>query len=74
MNDIVKKKAFDVKILDIQSNYFVTSDYNKFANEILNARIRGKDSANKFDVFGFIDLQITLIQIKRQQHQQQKQY
>ena len=72
---MVKKKTdFDVKILDIQSNYFITSNYNKFTNEIVNARIKEKDLVNKFHILGFLDLQITLIPIKRQQHQQQKQY
>ena len=66
-----KKTDFDVKILDIQSNYFVTSNYNKFTNEIVNARIKEKDLVNKFHILGFLDLQITLIPIKRQQHQQQ---
>ena len=66
-----KKTDFDVKILDIQSNYFITSNYNKFTNEIVNARIKEKDLVNKFDILGFLDLQITLIPIKRQQHQQQ---
>ena len=66
-----KKTDFDVKILDIQSNYFITSNYNKFTNEIVNARIKEKDLVNKFHILGFLDLQITLIPIKRQQHQQQ---
>ena len=43
VNDIVLKKDIDVKILDIQSNYFVTSNYNKFTNETVNARIKEKD-------------------------------
>ena len=33
----------DVKILDIQSNYLVTYNYNKFTNETVNARIKEKD-------------------------------
>ena len=54
-NDIVKKKQtdFDVKILDIYSNYFETS---KFTNEIVNARIGEKDLVNKFDILGLLDL------------------
>ena len=36
--------------------YFVTSDYNKLTNEILNAKIKEKDLVNKFDISGFIDL------------------
>ena len=66
-----KKTDFDVKILDIQSNYFVRSNYNKFTNGIVSAGIKEKDLVNEFDILGFLDLQITLIPIKRQQHQQQ---
>ena len=43
----------------------MTSDYNKFTNEILNVRIREKDLVDKFDILGLIDLLITLIWIKR---------
>ena len=64
VNNIVKKTDFDVKILDIQSNYFVTSNYNKLTNEIVKARKKEKDLVNKFDVLGFLDLSMTLIPIK----------
>ena len=56
LNDTVpKKNDFDLKILEIQSNYFITSNYNKFTNEIVNARIKEKDLVNKFDILGFLD-------------------
>ena len=63
---MVKKTAtdFDVKILDIQSNYSVTSNYNKLTNEIVNPRKKEKDLVNKFDILGFLDLSMTLILIK----------
>ena len=57
LKNIVKKitaSDFDVKILDVQFSYFVTSDSNK---QILNANIKEKDLVK------YSDLQITLIQI-----------
>ena len=39
---------------DIESKYFTTSDYNKFMNNILDAKIKNKKLVNK-SVSGFID-------------------
>ena len=36
ISDLVKKADYDAKIKDIKNKYFTTSDYNKFANNILN--------------------------------------
>ena len=33
---------YDTKILDIESKYFTTADYNKFASQILDAQIKQK--------------------------------
>ena len=35
-NTLVEKVDFDVKISDFEKNYFTTSDYNKFTNNILD--------------------------------------
>ena len=35
-NTLVEKVNFDVKISDFEKNYFTTSDYNKFTNNILD--------------------------------------
>ena len=43
------------KISDIQKQYFTTSDYNKFMNDILDAKIKNKELVNKCDISGFIN-------------------
>ena len=41
MNNIVQKETnFDAKISDIETKYFAASGYNKFTNEMLNAKIK----------------------------------
>ena len=48
----VKKVDYDAKISDIEAKYFTTSDYNKFTNTILDAKI--KKLANEYENSGFI--------------------
>ena len=43
------------KKTDIEGKYFTTSDYSRFANEILDAKIKNKKLVNEFDIFGFIN-------------------
>ena len=41
MNNTVQKETdFDAKISDIETKYFARSGYNKFTNEIVNAKIK----------------------------------
>ena len=41
MNNTVQKETdFDAKISDIEAKYFERSGYNKFTNEIVNAKIK----------------------------------
>ena len=47
VSDLVKKADYDAEILDIKNKYFTTSDYNKFANNILNWRITAKKLVNQ---------------------------
>ena len=51
----MKKVYYDAKISDIESKYSTTSDYNKFMNKILNAKINEKILVNKLDISGFTD-------------------
>ena len=51
----MKKVYYDAKISDIESKYSTTSDYNKFTNKILNAKINEKILVNKLDISGFTD-------------------
>ena len=39
VSSLVKKADYDAKIKEIESRYFTTSDYNKFMNIILDAKI-----------------------------------
>ena len=36
----VKKTDYDAKILDTESKYFTTADYNKFTSQTLDANIK----------------------------------
>ena len=40
VSDIVKKTDYDAEIPDIDVKYFTMSDYNKFTNDILDAKIK----------------------------------
>ena len=50
-SSLVKKTDYNTKISDIEAKYFTTSDYNKFAKEILHAKIKGKGVVDKSDIF-----------------------
>ena len=39
VSNLFKKADYVAKISDIENEYFTTSDYNKFTNNILDARI-----------------------------------
>ena len=39
---LIKKTDYNPKISDIEKKYFTTSDYSKFTNDILNAKIKEK--------------------------------
>ena len=39
VSDLVKKANYDAEIKDFKNKYFNTSDYNKFTNNILDAKI-----------------------------------
>ena len=41
-SDPIKKADYDVKISEIESKYFTTSDYNKFTSNTLDAKITKK--------------------------------
>ena len=55
VSDLIKKAGCDTKTLNIDSKYFTTSDYNKFTNNILDAKIKNKKLVNKSVISGFID-------------------
>ena len=47
VSDLVKKADYDAEIRDIKDKYFTTSDYSKFANNILDAKISAKKLVNE---------------------------
>ena len=49
-----QKADYDKKISDIEKKYFTTSYQNKFANEMLDAKIRNKELVDKSDIYKFI--------------------
>ena len=55
LNNLVKKKKDrDAKILDTESKYFTTADYNNFTSQTLDAKIKQKGLVDKSAVNGFI--------------------
>ena len=42
LSGLVKKTDYDGKTLKIEGKYFTTFDYNKFTNNILNAKVKQK--------------------------------
>ena len=50
-----KKTDYDAKILDIESKFFTTADYNRFTNQTLNAKVKQKRLVDKCPIAGFIN-------------------
>ena len=46
----MKQTGHDAKIKDIMGKYFTISGYNKFTNEILDAKINNKKLVNKSNI------------------------
>ena len=47
ISDLVKIADYDAEIKDIKDKYFITSDFNKFTNNILHAKIAAKKLVNE---------------------------
>ena len=67
VNNLGKILDYDQKVKDIKSKYFTTSDYKKFTNQIIDNKIK-KELKNQLKNPIFLDLRITLIQIKKKKH------
>ena len=53
---LIKKTDYNPKISDIEKKYFTTSDYSKFTNDILNAKLKEKKMYYyKSAIAGFIN-------------------
>ena len=51
---LVNERDYDAKITDIEGKYFTTSDYDKFTNDILNAKIKLKELVNKSNISNLV--------------------
>ena len=51
---LVKKTDYDAKISEMEGKQFTNSDYNKFTNDILDAKIKQKELLNKSDISNFV--------------------
>ena len=70
LSGLVKKTDYDVKISKFEGKYFTSSDYNKFASDILDAKIKQKELANKSDISNLVknsDLLATKAELKAKQ-------
>ena len=47
ISDLIKKADYDAGIKNVKDKYFITSDYNKFTNNILDAKITAKTIVNE---------------------------
>ena len=54
VSDLVKQTHYEVKISNIKSKYFITSSYNKFKDNILDAKVKNKKLVHESDISGFI--------------------
>ena len=50
VSGLVRKTDYDAKIKDIEGTYFSTVNYNRFASEIFDAKIKQKELDYKSDV------------------------
>ena len=48
VSGLVRKTDYNTKIPDIKAKYFTISDYNKFTEEILDAKMKEKGLVDKF--------------------------
>ena len=58
VNGLVRKIDYNTKTSDIKAKYFIISDYNKFAEEILDAKMKEKGLVDKFDFFNPVKILI----------------
>ena len=55
VSGLAKKAYYDAKISDIESKYFTTTDYDKFASQALNAKIKQKELVDESAIAGSIN-------------------
>ena len=55
VSNLVKKTDYDAKILDIESNYITTANYNKFTKEIVDNSMKNKNLVDRSAFARFIN-------------------
>ena len=55
VSNLVIKTDYNVKILDINSKYFTTADYNKFLSQTIDVKLKQKGLVDKSAIAGFIN-------------------
>ena len=55
VSNLVKYTDYNAKVLDIESKYFTTADYNKFTSQTLLAKIKQKGFCDKYVISEFIN-------------------
>ena len=71
VSGLVKKTDYDSKISDIEREYFTTSDYNKIAKKILDAKIKEKkldDESGTPNLIKYSDLSAKLATLGKKQN------
>ena len=49
------KQIYDAKRSDIETKYFSISENNKYTDEMINVKIKGKQFVDKYNILGYID-------------------
>ena len=55
VSNLFQKTDYDAEVLDVKSKYFTAANYNKFANEKLDLKIKQKGLVDKSDIARFIN-------------------
>ena len=55
ISNLVQKTDYKAKILDIESKYITTADYNKFTKYIVANKIKSEGLVDKSAIAGFIN-------------------
>ena len=49
------KQIYDAKISVIETKYLSISGNNKYTDEMINVKIKGKQFVDKYNILGYID-------------------
>ena len=49
------KQIYDAKISVIETKYLSISENNKYTDEMINVKMKGKQFVDKYNILGYID-------------------